>query len=66
MEHLKVINEILRDVYFDEGMSEDDCNKYESIVLELMGKTKQDLNDEINVGISNGYSVDAQMNLFKN
>ena len=65
MKHEKEIDELLRSVFYEDWMSEEEYIEVETEILATTKKTKQDLSDDIEVGIENGYTVEQQMKLTK-
>ena len=61
MKHEKEINEILRQLIYQNWMSDSD---YEE-ALTLIGVSKQELSDAIEVGVKKGHTVESQISLLK-
>lgn len=59
LKHGKEIAEVL----FKDKMSDSDKNNYLECFMEITGTTLKKLNDDIQTGINNGYSIEFQMNL---
>ena len=64
LEHHKSIMEMFNPFY-ESWMSEDDHAELVNEVLRLQGKTLKMLNDEIDIGISNGYTVEQQIDVIR-
>lgn len=64
MKHKKTVNEILA-LYHEWWMDENDRAEMDSEVLKLMGKTKEQLSELIEIGIKNGCSAQDQLEIIK-
>ena len=65
MKYEKEIDQFLRDIIFEDWMNEDDYNEVITEVFKQLGTNKEKLNDDIEIGIKNGYSIETQFTLVK-
>ncbi len=65
MKHEKEINQLLKDLFYDEWMSDLDYNNLIDEVMKELKTSKQQLSDDIETGIENGHSVETQFKLVK-
>jgi hypothetical protein len=67
IKHEKEIDSLMRELFYDERfVTEDDYQEIIEETFATMGITKQQMSDEIEVGIGNGYSVGQQIEIIKN
>ena len=65
MKHAKEINQLLHDLFYDDWMSDDDYNQIICEVLKEANTSKQELSNQLDIGIENGYSIENQIKLLK-
>lgn len=65
MKYEKEVDEALRLICFESWMNEDDYNNVVNDTLKEIGSSKQKMNDDIQKGVDNGYSVELQMELIR-
>lgn len=65
MKYEKEINQLLRDIIFEDWMTEKEYNDIIDHTFILTGITKEKLDSEIEFGVKNGYSVETQMEAIK-
>jgi len=66
MKHEKEIDALLREIlYFEDLMDEEDYLLVVDEALKTAGITKQDLSNDIEVGLRNGYTLEEQLILLK-
>jgi len=51
--------------FFENWMSEEDRRNFIEESLVVMGETDRSIRDKINVGITNGFSLDMQINIIR-
>lgn len=61
----KEIDQLFRDILDEDKVSEDEFREMEKELLSHMGKDKQQLSDEIEIGVQNGYPVEQQMEIIR-
>lgn len=62
MKHEKEIDALLREIlYFEDLMDEEDYLLVVDEALNTAGITKQDLSNDIEVGLRNGYTLEEQL-----
>lgn len=59
------IDQLLRDILYEDWMTEDDYKKTLDIIYSEQGVDKQELITDIKVGIENGYSAQEQIEMVK-
>jgi len=59
------IDQLLRDILFEDWMDEDDYKKTLDVIYSEQGVDKQELVADIKVGIENGYSAQEQIEMVK-
>ncbi len=65
MKHEKEINQILRDLIYEDWMSDDDYNIAISQIFEALGIDMEKLNNDLEIGLKNGYSIEDQFKLIR-
>ena len=65
MKYEKEIDQFLRDIIFEHCMNEDDYNEVITETFKQLGTNKEKLSSDIEIGIKNGYSIEAQFALVK-
>jgi hypothetical protein len=65
MKHEKEINQILRDLIYEDWMSDDDYNIAMSQIFEDLGIDMEKLNNDLEIGLKNGYSIEDQFKLIR-
>ncbi len=65
MKYEKEIDQFLRDIIYEDWMNEEDYNEVINETFKLLGTNKEKLNDDIEIGIKNGYSIETQFALVK-
>jgi len=66
MKYEAEINNIISEVFPKEDwMTEDEHKEISGKTFEVMGISKQELSNQIEIGVKNGYSVSEQMNIIK-
>tara|TARA_B100000767_G_C19530149_1_gene436220 strand:- start:76 stop:294 length:219 start_codon:yes stop_codon:yes gene_type:complete len=65
MKYKKEINQLLKDLYFQEWMSEEDFEEFKVEYFKQAGITMEKLDEEMKKGVDNGFSVEAQIELTK-
>lgn len=63
MKYEKEIDQLLRDLIYEDWMSEEDYNIVISEIFENLGINKEKLNDDLEIGLKNGYSIEDQFRL---
>ena len=66
MEYEKEVNQILQLIFKEDWMSDAEYEKASSLGMELSGITKEKLNEDLKIGIKNGYDIETQISLIKN
>lgn len=61
----KEIKSLLRDLFYEKWMDEEDYLEIQEEVFKETGITIQELSNQIEIGINNGYSLDFQLNLMR-
>ncbi|MDK9790620.1 hypothetical protein [Vibrio sp. D431a] len=64
IKHKATIDSIF-ECFFESWMDEDDKKNFVDCFLNQSGKTMADLDNDIEIGIRNGYSVEQQVSLIK-
>ena len=65
MKHEKEIDQLLKELFYDEWMGESDYNNLIDEIMRELKTGKQTLSDDIETGINNGHSVESQLKLVK-
>ena len=65
MKYEKEINQMLKDLFYEEWMSEEDFAEFKQEFLKQSGITMKKLDHEVQVGVDNGISVEDQMEISK-
>ena len=65
MKYEKEAKQLIKDLFYEEWMDNEDWNEFIRILFELKNISYQKLAKQIEIGVSNGYSVDKQINLCK-
>ena len=65
MQYEKEIDELFVHLFREEGDTDEEYQEFLGKVLEETGITKEDLNEQLEEGVSNGYPVDVQMDLVR-
>ena len=65
MKYEKEIDQLLHDLFYDDWMRDDDYNQIISEILKEANTSKQELSDQLEIGLENGYSIDNQIKLLK-
>ena len=65
MKYEKEINKMLKDLYFQEWMSEEVFQEFKLEYFKQEGITMEKLEEEMQKGVDNGFSVEEQMVLTK-
>jgi len=63
MKHEKIIDELFRKMFRDENMNDEEYNKFLNETFIKSGLSKQGISDDLENGVKNGYSIDAQMGI---
>lgn len=66
MKYAQEIDDVLRYIFYEEGMDENEYKTHVDSVLMINGISKQLLSEQIEVGVKNGHSVEFQIWLLKN
>jgi flagellar biosynthesis protein FlhB len=61
----KEINKFLRDLFYENWMTEDEFNEIISESFKRLNTNIEKLNNDIEIGIKNGYSIETQFELVK-
>jgi len=62
----KEINQFLRNLFYENWMTEDEFNEIISESFKRLNTNIEKLNNDIEIGIKNGYSIETQFELVKN
>lgn len=65
MKYKTEIDKLLKDLLYEDWMSEDTYQDMIKLTFEKMDITKQKLSDDIEIGVKNGYTVNQQIKLIK-
>jgi hypothetical protein len=65
MKYEKEIDQFLRDMIFEDWMNEEDYNEVITETFKQLGTNREKLNDDIEIGIKNGHSIETQFVLVK-
>lgn len=65
MKYEEEIDTILRELLFEEWMTDDEYNDVISLTFEKIGKTKEDLSNDLDFGVKNGYPIKLQLDILK-
>lgn len=65
MKHEKEIDDLLRELFFQEWMNEDDFNEVITLTLKAAEISKQNLSDNLETGIKNGFPIKQQFDILK-
>ena len=63
MKYQDEINQLLKDLFHEEWMSEEDFKECKSLDFQQSGITMQKLSDEMQVGVDNGHTIQEQIEL---
>jgi len=63
MKYQDEINQLLKDLFHEEWMSEEDFKEFKSMYFQQSGITMQKLSDEMQVGVDNGHTIQEQIEL---
>lgn len=59
------INQILRDLIYEDWMSDEDYDIVISEMLDNSGINMEKLNNDLEIGLKNGYSIEDQFKLIR-
>jgi predicted type IV restriction endonuclease len=66
MKHEKEIDELLKDLFYDETwMDDEDYEECLELIFSLTELSKQKISDDIEIGIKNGWSLEKQIRVLK-
>mgnify|MGYP000971279028 CR=1 FL=1 len=65
MKYEKEIDQFLRDIIYEDWMNDEDYNEVITETFKQLGTNKENLSDDIDIGIKNGYSIEIQFALVK-
>lgn len=64
-DYVKEVEQLLRDLFFEDWMEEEDWQDILNELLKQTGKSLKIMSDEIEIGVKNGYSVQQQLDIIK-
>jgi|688.fasta_scaffold518952_4 hypothetical protein len=65
MKHETEIDNLLKELFYESWMDDEDYKEVIDLTFKNTGITKQKLSDDIEIGIQYGYTVDLQIELLK-
>jgi len=65
MKYLNEIEKLLKDLFFEDWMDENDWKGFLSDLQKATGKTIESMSNEVEIGINNGHSLEEQIKLIK-
>jgi len=65
MKYQKEIDQLLRDMFYEDWMDEEDYLEIEIEILKQTGVSKALLSKQIEIGVDNGYTIDKQIQIIK-
>lgn len=65
MKYEQEINNILENTFREDWMDDETYNEYVEIIFILLGYSKQDMSNKIDIGVNNGYPVKQQIEILK-
>lgn len=65
MKYEKEIDILLREILYEDWLTEDEYNEIISDAFKKMAITKEKLSNDIEIGVQNGYSIEYQFSLIK-
>ena len=63
MKYEKEIDQFLRDVIYEDWMNEEEYQEVLVEAMEQLGLSKETINDNLEIGVLNGYPVQMQLEL---
>jgi hypothetical protein len=65
MKYEKEIDNLLREILFEDWMSEDEYNEVIFETFMQLNTSKEKLSKELEIGVKNGYSIELQFDMIK-
>jgi hypothetical protein len=65
MKYQKEIDSILKELFYEDWMTDNMYEETIDMILSESNSSKQIMNDQIEIGVKNGYDVQTQLNIFR-
>jgi hypothetical protein len=65
MKYEKEVKQLFRDAFYESWMDDEDWVEFEAEVFKAIDSSYEKMSKDIEVGVSNGYSVEFQIKLVK-